>query len=217
MAGWRGLYRPATRRFRRAAELPPMDHRSMHRVTGPVAPAAEGAAFVAAMAAAVTGVNVVTTDGAGGRLGLTVSAMASISAEPPQLLVAINRRSPLLPAILRNGVFAVSVLGEHQAAVAETFAGRQDAGEPYDFDCASWQQAVTGSPLLVEAAARFDCEVAETVQAGTHTVLIGAVRAADRGAVWPLAYTRRAYAQAVALAPVAGGRARGERARAAGG
>ena len=51
------------------------------------------------MGAAVTGVSVVTTDGAGGRLGLTVSSMASVSADPPMLLVCIGRRSTGDPAL----------------------------------------------------------------------------------------------------------------------
>jgi flavin reductase (DIM6/NTAB) family NADH-FMN oxidoreductase RutF len=166
-------------------------------------PMTGSAGFVRAMAAAVTGVNVVTTDGAGGRVGLTVSSMASISAEPPQLLVAINRSSPLVRAIRRNGSFGVSVLGAHQSAVADTFAGRPRTGEPYAFECARWERRGGGSPLLAGAAARFDCDVAAAFEAGTHTLVIGRVRHADRSAAPPLAYTRRAYASAVALEPAA--------------
>ena len=77
------------------------------------------------MSGTVTGVSVVTTDGTSGRLGLTVSSMTSVSADPPTLLVCINRRSPLVEAIRANGVFAVNVVGAHQAAVADTFAGRR--------------------------------------------------------------------------------------------
>ena len=176
---------------------------------------AERSAFVAAMAAAVTGVSVVTTDGAGGRRGLTVSAMVSVSADPPLLLVAINRRSPLVAAIRANGAFGVSVLGAHQAAVADTFAGRPAAGEPFDFGCARWERGAGGTPLLVGAVARFDCAVASTVEAGSHTLVIGAVRHASRGAVRPLAYTRREYAQPAPLPRSPAGRER--LARAAGG
>jgi flavin reductase len=156
------------------------------------------AAFVGAMAAAVTGVNVVTTDGPGGRLGLTVSAMSSVSADPPLLLVAIARRSPIVAAIRANGAFGVSVLGVHQSAIADTFAGRPEDGEPFDFGCARWQTGTSGAPLLADAAARFDCEVSETVEAGSHVLLIGAVLHASRGAAPALAYTRRGYAEPVA-------------------
>jgi flavin reductase (DIM6/NTAB) family NADH-FMN oxidoreductase RutF len=174
-----------------------MDHRVLT-----LRPAGSGdrAAFVGAMAGAVTGVNVVTTDGPTGRLGLTVSAMASVSAEPPLLLVAISWRSPLVAAIRANGAFGVNVLGTHQVGVADTFAGRPAAGERFDFGCADWEPGASGVPLLVGAAARFDCAVEATLEAGSHTLVIGAVRSAERGAVRPLAYTRRAYARPEPLA-----------------
>jgi flavin reductase len=148
--------------------------------------------FIYAMRAAVTGVSVVTTDGVGGRLGLTVSALASVSAEPAMLLVCISRRSPLVAAIRANRAFGVNVLGEEQAALAETFAGRTPSR--FDFGVGSWEAGATGVPLLADAAARFDCLVASTVEAGSHTVIVGDVLAAEAGGVPPLAYTGGAYA-----------------------
>jgi len=149
--------------------------------------------FVAAMRAAVTGVSIVTTDGIGGRLGRTVSALASVSAEPEMLLVCISRRSPLVAAIHANGVFAVNVLGAHQAALAETFAGR--TATRFDWGSGRWDAGATGVPLLAGAAARFDCLVASTVEAGSHTIVIDDVLAAEAGAAAPLAYTGGAYAR----------------------
>jgi flavin reductase (DIM6/NTAB) family NADH-FMN oxidoreductase RutF len=148
--------------------------------------------FLSAMRAAVTGVSIVTTDGAGGRLGLTVSALASVSAEPAILLVCISRRSPLVAAIRANAVFGVNVLGERHASLAEVFAGRTPSR--FDFGAATWDAGATGVPLLTGAAARFDCLVASTVEAGTHTVLVGDVLAAETGEAPPLAYTDGAYA-----------------------
>jgi flavin reductase (DIM6/NTAB) family NADH-FMN oxidoreductase RutF len=146
------------------------------------------------MRSAVTGVSIVTTDGAGGRAGLTVSSMASVSAYPPMLLVCINRGSPLVPRIRMHGIFGVSVLAAHQAALAEVFAGRPPAGEPYDFTSGRWQAGGTGAPLLAGAAATFDCAVASTVEAGSHTIVIGDVLHAGRGSASPLAYTDGWYA-----------------------
>ena len=74
--------------------------------------------FIAAMRNAATGVNVVTTDGAAGRFGITVSAFASVSAEPLTVLVCINRDSPARDAILANGRFCVNVLSAGQTDVA---------------------------------------------------------------------------------------------------
>jgi flavin reductase len=169
--------------------------------------------FVGAMRAAVTGVNVVTTDGVGGRLGRTVSALASVSAEPEMLLVCISRRSPLVDAIRVNGVFGVNVLGAHQAALAETFAGR--AAPRYDFGAGSWTAGATGVPLLTGGAAHFDCAVASTVEAGSHTVVIADVLAAEAGSAAPLAYSGGGYAR-ISPMPASSAAAPAVRARAMG-
>jgi flavin reductase len=156
--------------------------------------------FLDAMSAAVTGVTVVTTNGAAGRLGLTVGTMVSVSAEPPLLLVSIRRSAPLLRALLANGVFGVSVLSASQANVADTFAGRPGPVPPYDFGVAAWEAGASGVPLLQDAAARFECEVARRIDAGTHTLVLGSVTVADQTDSPPLAYTARRYAEPRVLA-----------------
>jgi flavin reductase len=150
--------------------------------------------FLDAMASAVTGVNVVTTDGEAGRLGLTVSAMISVSADPPLLLVGIRRSSALAPVLLANGAFGLNALAAHQAPIADTFAGRPSRGLPYDFAAAVWDTGASGVPLLRDAAARFECHVAGHLDAGTHTLVLGAVRAAYESDRPPLAYARRRFA-----------------------
>ena len=161
-------------------------------------------AFVTAMSGAVTGVSVVATNGPVGRFGLTVSAVASVSADPPMVLACINRRSPAAAAIQANGVFSVNLLAAHQSNVSDVFAGRVANGTPYDFDCAEWHEGPTGCPLLREAAASFDCVVESAHGAGTHVVLIGRVvhaLGAERG---PLAHHRRSYWTALRTAPFIG-------------
>ena len=149
--------------------------------------------FIAAMSRAVSGVSVVTTAGSAGRWGLTVSAVTSVSAEPPQLLVCINRRNPLRSALISNGVFAVNMLSAAQCQVADTFAGRVSNGRPFDFGCAQWQTAESGSPLLRDASAVFDCVLRQSYAAGTHTICIGQVVATRSRDAAPLLYTGRRY------------------------
>ena len=159
-------------------------------------------AFIAAMRACVTGVAVLTTDGPGGLFALTVGSMASVSADPPLLSVGVARRSPVARAARANAAFALSVLSAGQSALADTFAGRPAAGRAYDLRAARWDAGpAIGLPLLAGATARFECELAAAVDAGSHVVLLGAVRAAQQGSAPALAYTRRAYA---ALVPLAG-------------
>jgi flavin reductase len=155
--------------------------------------------FIAAMGMAATSVSVLTTDGPAGRYGLTVSAVASVSAEPPLLLVCLNRRNPAAAAVAGNGHFALSVLAVENRAFAETFSGRPLSGRPFDFANHQWEKGLCGAPVVGDAAAVFECEVHETHEAGTHRIFIGRVVTARRGVQEPLVYASRAYRRSIVL------------------
>ena len=155
--------------------------------------------FIAAMGAAATGVSVVTTEGLAGRFGLTVSAISSVSAEPPLLLACVNRKSPAVAAIDRNGRFAVNVLGFNNTDVAEVFAGRPQSGKPYDFDRHAWEEGSMGQPLLTDATASFECEIECSQDAGSHRIFIGRVVNARRTTAEPLVYCNRAFGRLAEL------------------
>ena len=152
-------------------------------------------AFRSAMSQVVTGVNIVTTDGPLGRYGLTVSAVSSVSTEPPMVLVCVNRKSVASSAIRGNGGFAINVLASRQQAIAETFSGSDQHGGAYQFDSNDWTTEVTGSPLLKGAIASFECETESSVSAATHTIFIGRVMATTECPDTPLLYTDRSYGQ----------------------
>jgi flavin reductase len=156
--------------------------------------------FTAAMAAAASGVTLVTTSGPTGPLGQTVSAMCSVSAAPPLLLVCINRRSPVPAAVAESGAFCVNVLAAHQAHIADTFAGRPRAGAPWDFGCADWHAGINGTPRLPDAVASFCCRLDAQRQFGSHVVLFGLVVDATSVGGEPLLYCRREYGRPAALA-----------------
>jgi flavin reductase len=109
---------------------------------------------------------------------MTANAVASISLDPPLLMASINRNSETHVAIVGSHSFAVSVLGEHQQAVAECFALPTTAGKLQRFCDAPWHEAETGSPILDGAIAFFDCRLHESHAAGTHTIFIGEIVAA---------------------------------------
>jgi len=148
--------------------------------------------FVRALNASVTGVTVVTTRTRDRLVGQTVNAMCAVSEDPPSLLVAIPRASALARAIQERGRFAVNVLGDHQAELAEAFR----ADEP-TFAAKHWWP-FGPLPLLQGAAARFECTLEHSHPAGPNVLLIGAVQRAQRGHARPLAYTRRGYAAPLA-------------------
>jgi len=149
--------------------------------------------FLTAMSGAVTQVSVVTTNGTAGRFGVTVSAFTSVSADPPLVLVCINRRSPVVKAIEENGCFCVNLLDDRQSTVADCFSGRSDPLTAYDFSCANWRLEATGSPCLDQANANFDCTIENAYDAGTHRIFIGEVQDAQTSGRAPLAFSRRSY------------------------
>jgi flavin reductase (DIM6/NTAB) family NADH-FMN oxidoreductase RutF/DNA-binding transcriptional LysR family regulator len=152
--------------------------------------------FLNGMSHAACTVNVVTTDGTAGRHGVTVSAMVSVSADTPQptLLVCIHNKSAVAEAVLKNGVFCVSVLRDDQAYISENFAGRGAARGASKFDCTQWSTQVTGAPRVLDALVAFDCKVTASERVGSHFVVFGSVQdifVAGVGA--PLIYANRAY------------------------
>jgi flavin reductase (DIM6/NTAB) family NADH-FMN oxidoreductase RutF len=134
-----------------------------------------------------TGVAVITAQGAGVDYGMTASAVASLSMEPPMLLVCLNRASVTHGVIERAGAFGVNVLRVDQGEVARRFAGTDRAGK---FAGLGVHHGPLDTPLLDDALARIECAVAETVTGGTHTVFLGTVRHAEAADGEPLAYFR---------------------------
>lgn len=155
--------------------------------------------FIDAMSRVATSVNLVTTDGEAGQFGLTVSAMSSVTADPPTLLICVNRRNPMDGAIRANGVFGVNALRADQRWAAEVFSGRPRRGDPYDFAAGSWHREKTGSPLLSGAVAWFDCVLIAAHHVGTHTIAIGRVVASGSTSGTPLVYGRRSFGELVQL------------------
>jgi flavin reductase (DIM6/NTAB) family NADH-FMN oxidoreductase RutF len=149
--------------------------------------------FVNSMAASAMGVSVVTTQGAAGRFGLTVSAWSSVSVEPPLLLACINRKNLIAEAITQNEFFAVNALDDSHAEVARVFAGRPKVGEPYEFEAGQWHNSQHGLPLLKGASATFVCAVDSFHDAGTHRIFMGRVEEAVSGTVSPLLYHNRTF------------------------
>ena len=149
--------------------------------------------FVEAMSRGAFTVSIAATDGQAGRAGITVSAMTSVSADPPTLLVCVNRQSHFASNLAVNKRFCVSLLNSEQSGIADVFAGRTDIGDR--FTIGDWQSSSLGMPVLAHAVAAFDCELLECKAVGTHDVAIGLVRDVHYGAdsQRPLIHHRRHY------------------------
>lgn len=125
--------------------------------------------------------------------GLTVSAFASVSPQPPLILVGIDHRATAYEILERDGaVFAVNILAHDQSDISNRFAWVKDEDR---FASGEWLTAVTGSPILNDALAWLDCTVYARHQAGTHSIYIGEVVASSvpRADEQPLIYWNRGY------------------------
>ena len=124
--------------------------------------------------------------------GLTVSAFASISPDPPLVAVIIDQRHKAHQLLEQPGAcFAVNILRQEQVEISNRFAWLKDEER---FAEGAWSTAVTGAPVLPESLAWLDCRIVGHLAAGTHTIYTGEVLAsssAERGR--PLIYWNRGY------------------------
>jgi flavin reductase (DIM6/NTAB) family NADH-FMN oxidoreductase RutF len=133
-----------------------------------------------------SGVTVITTAVGDERFGTTASAVTSLSAEPPMLLVCLNRESSTGQAIDRSGYFVVNILTEEQQHLAGHFATK----DPNKFEDVTLHPGGSEQPLLHGCLAHIECRVTERVTSATHTIFIGLVEAATASEGKPLAYFR---------------------------
>jgi flavin reductase (DIM6/NTAB) family NADH-FMN oxidoreductase RutF len=150
--------------------------------------------FKAAMADLPAAVAIVTTTADDGTpRGATVSAVSSLSLDPPLLLVCLDRRSDTLAALDPGAAFLVHIAADGQQEQALRMASKGSA----KFEDASWRIGLSGQPQLSGATVVFDCRVADLVPAGDHVIVIGAVEHLehDRDS-HPVIYHRRRLAPA---------------------
>ena len=136
-----------------------------------------------------TGVAILTSRGVQARAGMTVSALTSLSLDPPMVLVCVNRSVPTERSIAEAGTFCLNILGEGQEQLALQFARPSDD----KFTGVRTHDGVLGNPVLTDALASIECEVSDTVQAGSHSIFIGRALDAQAREGLPLTYFRGGF------------------------
>ncbi|MCW5874066.1 MAG: flavin reductase [Anaerolineales bacterium] len=142
-----------------------------------------------------TGVTIVSATHQGMRHGMTVNSFTSLSLEPPLVSISLEKVTRTHELVRQAGRFGASILSAGQRELSDRFAGRESEQSDRFVDVSTFTLE-TGSPLLHEAIAYFDCRVAVTHDAGTHTIFISEVLAAGTPGsdeLQPLVYFNRAY------------------------
>ena len=149
-------------------------------------------AFIAAMRRFAATVTIVTVCSKGERSGMTATAVASVSTDPPAVLACVNRTASIRANLEMKTPFCINILATSHAAVSAAFAG-QLAGAAR-FSVGDWDEDPQGRVYLRDAQANLFCVVDATLDYGTHSVVIGKVDAVRlHGAVDPLLYANGKY------------------------
>ncbi len=151
------------------------------------------AEFRQAMSRVGAAVHVITTADAGGRHGLTASAVSSVTDTPPTLLFCMNRQTSSHGSFVVGGPVCVNTLAADQREISAVFASRDRVAER--FEQGNWTVMESGAPVLEGAAASFDGRITEIVDVGTHSVMFVEVLAAASQDAPVLMYMGRAYHQ----------------------
>ena len=146
------------------------------------------------LASRASGVAVITAlDSDGQPRGLTCSAFCEVSADPPLLLVCVDKRSETLVAIREAGSFVVNILAAGRDEVSNRFATKYSD----KFDGLAWEpsSAANGAPILhQDVIAYAECRVFQSFESGDHWIFVGQILdgMADED-LGPLLYFRRRY------------------------
>jgi flavin reductase (DIM6/NTAB) family NADH-FMN oxidoreductase RutF len=140
-----------------------------------------------------SGVTIVTTrDPAGHDHGMTVSAFCSLSLEPPQVLICIDRAATMYDVLVGAPTFAVNILSSDQEALSRRFS-TPDASQR--FDGVGFTRGSSGDTLIDDAIAYLECRVVNRFDGGDHCIFVGEIEAATARDERPLLYYRGGYAQ----------------------
>lgn len=142
---------------------------------GEPAPHQLAAAFRAAMRHLAATVTIVTTRDGSGSHGIAASAIMSVTAEPPTLLVSVARSSSLHAPLVARGRFCVNVLGHDQADLLLPFASTDL--RRLRFRSGGWQAGLHDLPVLPSAVAVVFCKTVRVIDHATHGLFLGEVEA----------------------------------------
>lgn len=121
--------------------------------------------------------------------GFTASAFASVSLDPPLVLICVDHKSQTFPHMLESGRFAINILHQQHEELSRRFASsRLDK-----FDGVAFRMGTLGVPLIGQALGSLECRTVNAHVEGDHTIFVGRVESVHVGEGEPLVYYRGRY------------------------
>ncbi|MDI3408795.1 flavin reductase family protein [Streptomyces cavernicola] len=138
-----------------------------------------------------SGITVVAGLDDGEPVGFACQSFASLSLDPPLVMLAVGRSSSSWPRIERAGRFCVNILAAEQREIC----ARLGRSGPDKFAAVPWSVSEHGTVRIEGALAAVECELRAVHEAGDHylaTAEVVALGAREDGS--PLLYFRSRYA-----------------------
>lgn len=163
-----------------------------------------GLDFKQAMRRLASTITLITSGRGDGRTGMAATAVMSVTADPPTLLIAVNKTASLHAVVCETSAFCVNLLGAAHHALVPIFSGAvKGTGR---FDHGDWRYSRDGPPVLNDAVASLVCAVTNRMDIGTHSIFIGEVREIDNHPrIDPLLWVDGALARAQSPQAISGG------------
>jgi flavin reductase (DIM6/NTAB) family NADH-FMN oxidoreductase RutF len=138
-----------------------------------------------------TGVTIMTARDDTSDHGMTVSAFASLSLEPPLILMCVAHDATMAPVITKATDFVVNILSDSQEALSRRFSSKLDDR----FAGIGFTRGERDIVILDDVLAWMECHIVDRHVAGDHTIIVGGVDRAGVRDARPLLYYRSGYAQ----------------------
>jgi flavin reductase (DIM6/NTAB) family NADH-FMN oxidoreductase RutF len=141
-----------------------------------------------------SGVTIVTTRREDGIHAMTASSFSSLSLDPPLIMLAVSKKTRTHNQIAEQRCFGVMILHSGQQEVSNCGAGFRGEEGNY-LTGISFEEAITGAPILKDCLAWLDCSLYASHDGGDHTIYVGKVEATGCHEGAPLLWFNRGYQQ----------------------
>lgn len=149
--------------------------------------------FKSGMQLLASTVTIISTAHNGHRAGLAATAVSSLTVDPPQLLVCINKSSRTYEQIRESQHFVVNLVPDTLTDIVSVFSSNMDQEEKFE-TAGNWTKNQKNLPVLAEALASFSCKVDGQVNSNSHAVFFGLVEEIQTDETRsPLIYARQTF------------------------
>ena len=132
--------------------------------------------FWQAVGLRAVGTAIVTAEAGDGPRGFLALSATHLCADPPMLMVSVDKKTSAFQTMVDGGHFAINYLSTDQADLAGPFGGKGDLKGADRFQLGSWTTLATGAPILEGAAGAIDCEIEEIIERFGTAIVIGRVK-----------------------------------------